>query len=102
MLSIYNCPHLLLVSDLKPIAPLLQEFNRGLFDYLIATDDIHGGNGDDQEDEGRSKRQRKGSGGGGGGGKRQRKDEEFGVTRGIDFKGVRTVVNFEAPSSTQG
>ncbi|KAL4858273.1 DEAD-box ATP-dependent RNA helicase 16 [Chlorella vulgaris] len=80
---------------------ILQEFNRGLFDYLIATDDIHGGNGDDAEDEGRSKRQRKGSGGGGGG-KRQRKDEEFGVTRGIDFKGVRTVVNFEAPSSTQG
>ncbi len=31
-----------------------------------------------------------------------RKDEEFGVTRGIDFKGVRTIINFELPSSVQG
>lgn len=40
--------------------------------------------------------------GGGRGGKRGRKDEEFGVTRGIDFKGVRTVINFDMPGSTQG
>ena len=30
------------------------------------------------------------------------KDEEFGVTRGIDFKGVRTIINFDLPSSVQG
>lgn len=30
------------------------------------------------------------------------KDEEFGVTRGIDFKGVHTVINFDLPSSKEG
>lgn len=29
------------------------------------------------------------------------KDEEFGVTRGIDFKGVRTIINYDLPSSVQ-
>ena len=33
---------------------------------------------------------------------RQSKDEEFGVTRGIDFKGVRTIVNYDLPASVQG
>ena len=87
---------------------LLQEFNKGLFDYLIATDDVHAAAADDEPAAGGGKQQqrgkRKGEGGGRGGGKRgqQRKDEEFGVTRGIDFKGVRTVINFEMPASTQG
>lgn len=36
------------------------------------------------------------------GAKRPQRDEEFGVTRGIDFKGVRTIVNFDPPSSVQG
>ncbi len=30
------------------------------------------------------------------------KDEEFGVTRGIDFKGVHTVINYDVPASVQG
>lgn len=74
--------------------PHFQEFNRGLFDYLIATDDVHGGcvaGGEGEDDLGSgSKRRRKHERGSG---KRRRKgpakDEEFGVTRGIDFKGVR-------------
>ncbi|EFN55662.1 hypothetical protein CHLNCDRAFT_23258 [Chlorella variabilis] len=85
-----------------------QEFNRGLFDYLIATDDVHAGDADGSTGSSKQQRQKKGSrgdaGGGKGavGGKRQRKEEEFGVTRGIDFKGVRTVINFEMPGSTKG
>lgn len=87
---------------------ILQEFNRGLFDYLIATDDVHAGDADGSTGSSKQQRQKKGSrgdaGGGKGavGGKRQRKEEEFGVTRGIDFKGVRTVINFEMPGSTKG
>jgi superfamily II DNA/RNA helicase len=45
----------------------------------------------------RAKRAKKGSKASG-----PAKDEEFGVTRGIDFKGVDTIVNFDLPSSLQG
>lgn len=78
---------------------VLQEFNRGLFDYLIATDDVHAADfqprlskKQQQQQQGKDKRGRKGP----------KKDEEFGVTRGIDFKGVRTVINFDMPSGVQG
>jgi hypothetical protein len=33
--------------------------------------------------------------------KKKGKDEEFGVTRGIDFKGVRSVINYDIPDSLQ-
>ena len=40
------------------------------------------------------------------GGKKRKRDEgdraEYGVTRGVDFRGVKTVVNVDAPSSVQG
>lgn len=53
-------------------AHILQQFNAGLFDFLVATDDVHP------------------SGGKGRGGKRDRqRDVEFGVVRGVDFKEVR-------------
>ncbi len=86
-----------------PRAPL-QEFNKGLFDYLVATDDVHaaGPDGEDGRGAGRGKRKDRGSGSGQRKGQGPRKDEEFGVTRGIDFKGVHTVVNFEMPGSAQG
>ena len=84
----------------------MQEFNRGLFDNLIATDDVHAA-----APEERPTKRRRGKDGaaaaaagrrGAKGGKGPAKDEEFGVTRGIDFKGVGTVVNFDMPSSVQG
>ena len=40
------------------------------------------------------------------GGKKRKRDDgdraEYGVTRGVDFRGVKTVVNVDAPSSVQG
>lgn len=65
-----------------------QEFNRGLFDYLIATDDVHAADKSSGVGERSVRGGRGGRGGRGAGGKRPRKDEEFGVTRGIDFKGA--------------
>ena len=85
---------------------ILEQFNRGLFDYLIATDDVHasdfvgGGGGIATQNNKKQKN--------GGGNKKKaaaaavKRDEEFGVTRGIDFKGVRTVINFDMPGSVSG
>ena len=75
---------------------VLQQFNRGLFDYLIATDDVYvssdlGGKGGKGGKGGRGARQGKKAG--------KTKSEEAGVTRGIDFRGVKTVVNLEMPPS---
>ena len=74
----------------------LQEFNRGVYDYLIATD----GGGVASEPprtpaRGSDRRAR--------GAPTSRRatapDPEFGVVRGVDFKGVATVINFDAPES---
>lgn len=73
---------------------VLQEFNRGLYDYLIATDDIHAGD--------RKRKQPKGDAEDNNSKRKRGKDEEFGVTRGIDFKGVSTVINFEMPATERG
>lgn len=73
---------------------VLQQFNKGLFDFLIATDDVYV-----SRDAGR---QSPAKGKGAMGGPTKRKNEEAGVTRGIDFRGVKTVVNLEMPPSVQG
>ena len=93
------------LAYLPPHPRIPQEFNKGLFDYLIATDDVHGASkhgGGAAASQGGTEAGRGGRGGGRRGGGGGGKDEEFGVTRGIDFKGVRTVINFDMPSSTQG
>mmetsp|Transcript_21210 Transcript_21210/g.63839 ORF Transcript_21210/g.63839 Transcript_21210/m.63839 type:complete len:639 (-) Transcript_21210:2475-4391(-) len=101
---------------------ILQEFNRGIFDYLIATDDVAAAAAKDRRPDevveqhdssaeavdtaapaaspaaglrGRGGKKRKAPGAAGG------KDEEFGITRGIDFKGVRTVVNVHPPPTVE-
>lgn len=58
---------------------ILQQFNVGLFEHLIATDD-----GKSFED------------------KKVKGDSEFGVVRGIDFKNVRTVINYDMPDTVAG
>ena len=95
----------------------LQEFNKGIFDYLIATDDPakrqeHADlneraaakadavptqkgkkrKGTDAEKQQQQQRKRA---------KRAEQAGEFGVIRGIDFKGVRTVINVDAPDTVQ-
>ncbi|XP_010936191.1 DEAD-box ATP-dependent RNA helicase 16 isoform X2 [Elaeis guineensis] len=74
---------------------ILEEFNAGLFDYLIATDD--GRTKKEQtgrENHIRSRYSKKKL--------RQNMDAEFGVVRGIDFKNVFTVVNLDMPHSSAG
>jgi ATP-dependent RNA helicase DDX56/DBP9 len=108
----------------------LQQFNKGVFDYLIATDehwatseeekknedgedgeekkknedgDEEEENGEEEEEEDgesstkakrsnrRGKKVKKGG----------RKGEEYGVSRGVDFKDVSAVVNFDFPRSVK-
>uniref|UniRef100_A0A0X3P0Y2 RNA helicase n=1 Tax=Schistocephalus solidus TaxID=70667 RepID=A0A0X3P0Y2_SCHSO len=60
----------------------VQQFNRGLYDYLLATDE----NDSADVTEPSKKHQRNFS-----------KDREYGVSRGIDFKLVSNVINFDFP-----
>ncbi|VAI01993.1 unnamed protein product [Triticum turgidum subsp. durum] len=75
---------------------IIEAFNARLFDYLIATDDNKTKEAKQTNKE--SKKDSKGS----------RKhlqqtlDAEFGVVRGIDFKNVFTVVNFDMPPYPAG
>lgn len=75
---------------------ILEEFNAGLFDYLIATDDNkimekEQADGKTNLEHKKSKRHAK-----------KKVDAEFGVVRGIDFKNVHTVINFDLPLSSAG
>ncbi|KAJ9170527.1 hypothetical protein P3X46_018628 [Hevea brasiliensis] len=74
---------------------ILEGFNAGLFDYLIATDDNETKEkeqaGGSLAESRKSKRHAK-----------QRLDSEFGVVRGIDFKNVHTVINYDMPLSAAG
>ncbi|KAL2611149.1 hypothetical protein R1flu_022841 [Riccia fluitans] len=84
---------------------ILKEFNVGLFDYLIATDDGKSSQpvndepkDEDEGDEGdvpAEKKSRKNK-------KKRLADAEFGVVRGVDFKHVRTVINFDVPLTAAG
>ncbi|KAM7520372.1 hypothetical protein LguiB_019334 [Lonicera macranthoides] len=75
---------------------ILEEFNAGLFDYLIATDDSHTRDKEQADGENlvKQKKSKKHA--------KQKLDSEFGVVRGIDFKNVHTVINYEMPQSAAG
>ncbi|KAJ0097174.1 hypothetical protein Patl1_28468 [Pistacia atlantica] len=75
---------------------ILEEFNAGLFDYLIATDDSQAKDKEQPDGGGHadSRKSRKNA--------KPKLDSEFGVVRGIDFKNVHTVINFEMPQNAAG
>uniref|UniRef100_A0A1J3JP14 RNA helicase n=1 Tax=Noccaea caerulescens TaxID=107243 RepID=A0A1J3JP14_NOCCA len=76
---------------------ILEQFNAGLFDYLIATDEnsqakeVAEAKGEDNKENKKNKRRGK-----------PKLDAEFGVVRGIDFKKVHTVINYDMPQSVTG
>ena len=63
----------------------MEEFNRGIYDYVIATDEVRSQPGGVSEEGGRRGRGRR------------KRDREYGVCRGVDFQGVENVVNFDFP-----
>ncbi|KAL3654681.1 DEAD-box ATP-dependent RNA helicase 16 [Castilleja foliolosa] len=74
---------------------ILEEFNAGLFDYLIASDITRSAEEhNDKESYAPQKNSKRKS--------KRKLDAEFGVVRGVDFKNVHTVVNFEMPQTANG
>ena len=72
---------------------IIEQFNIGNFDYLIATDEsAHVGDPANQSDSDDDEPKRK---------KSCRKDSDYGVSRGLDFQNVSFVVNVDFPSSPQ-
>jgi len=96
---------------------ILEEFNRGVFDFLIATDASVDRGEEDDEEEGKGAGADSGDEEGSGeedsvvhsrGAKRGKQQSsgakaaagvDYGVSRGIDFQGVSFVVNFDFPAS---
>lgn len=81
----------------------LQSFNRGVFDHLVATDT---GPSKSKKLEagvsaGAMDHVDRGDGTGAKPKKQRKRDAEFGVVRGVDFKDVRTVVNLGVPSTAE-
>ncbi|XP_069774137.1 LOW QUALITY PROTEIN: probable ATP-dependent RNA helicase DDX56 [Narcine bancroftii] len=88
--SIYSC---VLNSEL-PIhsrCHIIDQFNRGFYDYIIATDehDLTNSNTD-----GLKKKKKQGKGA-------KARDCEYGVSRGIDFQNVSNVINFDFPLTVE-
>ncbi|OAQ73510.1 ATP dependent RNA helicase (Dbp9) [Pochonia chlamydosporia 170] len=86
---------------------VVEEFNRNVYDIIIASDEkevlgneekadeeennegAENADSDAEKEEQRPKKKRKGS----------KRDKEYGVSRGIDFKNVAAVINFDLPTS---
>ncbi|CAK7235636.1 ATP-dependent DNA/RNA helicase [Sporothrix curviconia] len=77
---------------------VIDEFNRNVYNTIIASDEHEVLGDEDQPAE---------DGGGDASAPKKKKrkagkrDKEFGVSRGIDFKNVRTVINFDLPTSSR-
>lgn len=56
---------------------MVDQFNRGIYDYIIATDEVHSMGSSSSSGSGET---RKGS-------RKRKRDKEYGVARGVDFQG---------------
>lgn len=82
---------------------VIEEFNRGIYDIIIASDEKSEVFGDEAADKERETKKESKDGEDSKQNKKKRKskkDEEYGVSRGIDFKNVAAVVNFDLPTSS--
>ncbi|KAE8619005.1 hypothetical protein XENTR_v10009565 [Xenopus tropicalis] len=89
----FSIPACVLNSEL-PIhsrCHIISQFNQGFYDYIIATDEHSLADPSVKGRRGEGKKK---------GGKGQKgQDKEYGVSRGIDFQNVSTVLNFDFPQS---
>ncbi|XP_020369081.1 probable ATP-dependent RNA helicase DDX56 [Rhincodon typus] len=71
---------------------IISQFNRSLYDYIIATDE-HVLTDATSSEKQKTKKQRSK--------KAKAKDREYGVSRGVDFYNVSNVINFDFPPSVE-
>jgi ATP-dependent RNA helicase DDX56/DBP9 len=87
---------------------IVQEFNRGVYDFIIATDEANEtkveieDSDEEQEEEKQdaekaevtenAKKTKK---------KKSKQDQDYGVSRGIDFRNVTAVINFDMPRTSR-
>lgn len=62
---------------------IVEEFNRDIYDYIIASDENVFDAVSSSQNNGKKKK--------------REKDKEYGVSRGVDFQGVENVINFDFP-----
>ena len=85
---------------------VIDEFNRNVYNTIIASDE-HEVLGDEDQPaaDGDSSNKKKNNNNNKNNNKKRKlggkRDKEFGVSRGIDFKNVRTVINFDLPTSSR-
>ncbi|XP_075711483.1 putative ATP-dependent RNA helicase DDX56 [Rhinoderma darwinii] len=89
----FSIPSCVLNSELpvQSRCHIIEQFNRGFYDYIIASDELSLSDASVKEKKPAGKKKgRKGEKG---------QDSEYGVSRGIDFQNVSTVLNFDFPLS---
>ncbi|KAJ9080043.1 ATP-dependent DNA/RNA helicase [Entomophthora muscae] len=79
----------------------IQEFNRGVYDYIIASDEYTLQGEKDSEDEASEKEEETKQPSKSKKRKLADADKEYGVSRGVDFKNVAAVINFDFPVSAK-
>lgn len=72
---------------------VITQFNRGLYDYIVATDEEAAPTAGRTEQPQRGRRK--------GGAESKGADPEYSVARGIDFQNVATVINFDVPATVE-
>lgn len=75
---------------------IIEQFNVGNFDYLIATDASTDAQDEESEDESEAEEQTPQSSQ-----KKRKSDSEYGVSRGLDFRNVSFVVNVDFPPNAK-
>ncbi|KAK3504138.1 ATP-dependent RNA helicase dbp-9 [Neurospora crassa] len=84
---------------------IIEEFNRGIYDIIIASDErsevfLEDEKTEEKKEEQGEKKEGEEKKNGKGKKKKGRRDQEYGVSRGIDFKNVAAVINFDMPTSS--
>ncbi|XP_054854593.1 probable ATP-dependent RNA helicase DDX56 [Eublepharis macularius] len=89
----FSIPACVLNSELpvQSRCHIITQFNKGFYDYIVATDEQHLAEPEGPREEKKKKGKKA----------EKKKGQEYGVARGIDFQNVSAVINFDFPPSVE-